>query len=514
MRFHILLVLLAVLPLVSASNVDFYITGVQPQQLAPGESTVLNITLKNLGTDYAVYVKSILDPAGTSPLVAVGSAKIYLTKKAGEATVSSELFGVISQGEEVTAQYPIFVNEDATFGVHNIPLKVLWKDSLLTAEEETLYFGIKISGEADLVISGVNSSPSRIFADDEFTLLTSLENIGKDSADSVKAELLMPEEFSGDSLAFLGTIGKDASAVGRYNLKAAKEAKAGAYDFSLRISYLEEGITHEVERDFQVFVHEYGEITLAITDVSTEPSKVYPDSDFVLSLGLENVGKQDAKSVELVLGLPTGVSGEYSSFLGTLAKEGKSTAKFNLKASRDMLPGPYDSTMKIGYVDERGLTQEAEKDFQIFIHKRGEVKLEIAGVSTSPTKIYPGSDFTLSIQLENIGTQDAKSVKTEITPLKEFIGEYSSFIGKIEEDDVSSGIFDLRLVKDAKPQSYNITMKVIYIDEKGAEFSDDMKFALFVDEAPQSNKTTIVISIVVIGAVGFYLWKKRRVEVE
>ena len=82
-----------------------------------------------------------------------------------------------------------------------------------------------------------------------------------------------------------------------------------------------------------------------------------------------------------------------------------------------------------------------EEPFNIFILDRGDVILEFSGKSTSPTKLMPGSEFTLSLQLENIGDQDAKSVRIELNADGDLKGEFTTFVGEIEQDDVSTGVF-------------------------------------------------------------------------
>ncbi|MEE9595099.1 MAG: hypothetical protein V3V92_06840, partial [Candidatus Hydrothermarchaeales archaeon] len=195
---------LIILPyLTAASNVDFYVTSASPQVLEPGKTANITLELKNLGTDYAVYVKAVLDPDGTSPLVATGAGKIYLTEKAQEAKVSEEFFGVVSQEDKITAYYEVYVSDTTDFGVYNIPLKISWKDNILEAGEETISFGIQIAGKADLMISKVNTTPSRLRPDDEFTLRLNLANIGKEDAEAVRAALVdIPPGFTGETSAF------------------------------------------------------------------------------------------------------------------------------------------------------------------------------------------------------------------------------------------------------------------------------------------------------------------------
>jgi len=512
LRFYTVLLIttLILLPgFVAASNVDFYVTDVSPQVLEPGKMANITLGLQNLGIDYAVYVKAMLDPDGTSPLVATGAGKVYLTEKADEATTSEELFGIVSQGDSLTATYEVYVSEATAFGVYNIPLKVLWKNNVLDAEEETLSFGIKIVGQADLMISSVNTTPSRIRPDDEFTLKFNLVNIGKEDAEAVRATLVdVPQGFTGETSTFLGTISEGSTGSARFELKADESVEPNKYDLSMELVYLEKGTERKITRQFSVFIQTPGDITLPITKVSTDPSKVYPDSDFSLSLGLENAGDQDAKSVEVDLVVPEVFTGETNAFFGPLDMGSSAETSLDLKASKEATPGSYDARMRIRYLDDRGVESVLEKGFQIFVHERGDVKIEIAGITTSPAKIYPGDDFTLSVQLENVGTQDAKSVKGVIQPIEGFSGERTSFLGSLKEDDLSTAIFELGTNEKIGSGPYEIELSVEYTDELGLGYSEPKTFQMMVSAKEKSQTSKIGVGFVVLLLV-VYGWRRR-----
>jgi hypothetical protein len=383
----------------SAIGADFYVIDVNPTTIHPGETITMNITLKNLGTEFASYLRATLDPEDISPIQALDSPKKYLSR-AEAAETSDEYFGIVRQREELVLQYHIKIDDDAPTGAYQVPLILTWEDSLREEKTQTVYLGIKVEGEPNLIISDINTTPNRVYADEEFTLLITLENTGTGKARAVEAELELPREFTGDKVDFAGTIERDKTATFSYNLKASKQAESKEYNFNLIITY----------------------------------------------------------------------------------------------------------------IDEEGAKKRVNRPFQVFVSPFGDVNLEIAGVSTSPSKIYPGTDFTLSVQLENIGTQDAKSVKADLTRIEGFTGEFSSFIGKIEEDDVSSGIFDMRAEKKLKPGTYEFVMKITYTDERGEEHVEEKIFPIFVDEKPRKYQRYGVVGGVIILLLAIYLWR-RRVEI-
>lgn len=400
MRKIVTLLLLLTIPGIYALGADFYVVEVTPTSVTPDETTLLNITLKNLGDDPAAFLRAILDPSDTSPINAVGSAKKYLST-ADKAVRSTEYFGVVSQGTEIILQYPIHVDENATPKTYGVPLKLIWQNTSLAETSQTIEVGITIVGEPVLVIAGVDTLPSRVYADSEFNLSVKVENIGKDKAEAVTLTLGLPKEFTGEKTGFLGTIKRDSTGTKTFNLKADKNAASKAYDFTLAITY-------------------------------------------------QNV---------------------------------------------------------------KGARKTIDTGFDVYVGERGDIDVEIAGVTTSPPKIYPGEDFSLSVQLENIGKQDAKSVRAEIQPMKDVIGERISFIGSLKEDDLSTAIFEMGVAKDAKPGSYELKMMVFYTDEKGIEYSEEKYFGLLVSEKPRNRLRDLgagaVVALVLIGA---YIWKRNKAK--
>jgi hypothetical protein len=372
--------------------------------------------------------------------------------------------------------------------MHTLSAGLTYQDSKgeTYSEPVPIELFIQDRGAVKLAISKVATSPSKVHPNTDFTLTLTLENTGSQDAKSTKMDLTLPNGVTGE-----GT----------------------TYPVSADITYTDEqGRTETVRETFNLFILERGEITLSISGINTSPSKIYPNTDITLALALENTGLQDAKSIRMDLQLPEEFSGEDSAFLGTIAEGGSKSANFDIKAIKASAPGTYISTAKITYTDGRGRTATIDKPFNLFILDRGDVILEFSGKSTSPTKLVPGTDFTLSLQLENIGDQDAKSVRIELEVNGDLKGEFTSFVGEIEQDDVSTGVFDLSVAPAASPGQRMIAANVIYLDERGIENRITKTFDLFISEPGGYSRTTLLVVIVVVIGIGIYLWRRRKSE--
>ncbi len=351
------------------SNVNFVVTDVEPKVLNIDKDEFLNITLKNLGTDFATQVEvEILQNNYVTP---IGSTTFY-TKKAREAFESEQFFGAVLQGEEIKASFLVHVN-DVSSGSYLVPIKVRYRNPSMVVEEKTFYIGIKLVGSPNIVISGINTSPDIIYPDKDFKLSIILENIGKEVAKGVKLKLLLPEHFSGERLAYIGSLERDKWAVANFNLKTSKNIESGLYNFTLIIEYMCNGRTFKERKNFEIYVAEKERPKLEISSIDVSPEKgekLFPGSSFTLSIQFENIGKQKARSIKAVLEYPGEFQGEKISFLGSLEEDDTATAIYDLKVSDNALSGSYTFKVFLTYYDEAGKIYKDEKEFEIYVEAR------------------------------------------------------------------------------------------------------------------------------------------------
>ncbi len=493
-------------------NVRFVITDVSPKVFEPGYRGTLNISVKNVGFGEGYRVNAQVTPNTSAPINFLGEIKKYIDYLNQPCTSDPVICNVMNVGDTAVFSYEISVEDDAATGGYVFPFSLFWRFGGLE-KSSSLNFGIEVVGAPKLLVSGTSTAPSIVYPDTEFSNSVTVENIGSSPAKSVELSLTLPEGFSGETKAFLGTINKDGTSIATFNLKGEESLSIDKHIIQLGIKYLDtSGVEFMESVPLEIFIQDRGVVKLSISGINTTPSKIYPNTEFTMALSLENTGSQDARSTKVVLLLPKEFSGEDSAFLGTIQKSGLSSTEFDIKALKSSKPGTYSAKTRITYTDEQGRKETFEDSFNIFILDRGEIILEISGKSTSPAKLTPGTEFTLSIQLENIGDQDAKSVRIELEPNGDLEGEFTSFVGEIEQDDVSTGVFDLTVNSKAKPGTRVVTAKVVYLDERGVEGSVLKTFDLFVSEKGGRSRTTIAIVAVIVMALIIYLWRRRKSE--
>ncbi|MFV2040495.1 MAG: COG1361 S-layer family protein [Candidatus Hydrothermarchaeales archaeon] len=472
-------------------------TTTTPSVVYPDTEFSMSITIENIGTDDAK------------------SVELAVTLPSGLSGTKTAQIQTLAKDKTATATLQLKAEQKVALGMHELSAKLSYQDSKGETYTDTVPLDLYIQdrGAATLTLSKVATSPSKVHANTDFTLSLTLENTGSQDAKSTKMELTLPTGVTGEASAFLGTTGDGKTSEASFDLKVEKSTRPNTYPVSAEITYIDEqGRTETVQETFNLFILERGEITLSISGINTSPSKIYPNTDVTLTLSFENTGLQDAKSAKIDLILPPEFTGEDAAYLGTIAKDGSKSAAFDIKSLKTSAPGTYTSTARITYTDGRGITSSVEEPFNIFILDRGDVILEFSGKSTSPTKLMPGSEFTLSLQLENIGDQDAKSVRIELNVNGDLKGEFTTFVGEIEQDDVSTGVFDLSIAPTAEPGPRMINADIIYLDERGIENRVVKTFDLFVSEPGGSSKTKIALVALAALGIGVYLWRRRNSE--
>jgi|Deesub1362A_J573_1020465.scaffolds.fasta_scaffold01004_4 hypothetical protein len=380
------LLLIAFLPFVNSA--EFFVVNVSPSEFYPGQETILNITLKNLGIDYAAKLKASLDPDDVSPVDAIGPWRKYV----GMATEAEETkcFGVVAQREKINLIYPIKIKTSAREGVYSVPLVLEWQ--FPTPENQTILFGIIVKEAEPFIVV----EKDELFAEPGTTLT--------------------------------------------YNIKIKNTGDVSA-------------------EDVEIIFHNISHFSILSAD----------------RLKIEKINPNNEIDLQVKILIDT-----------------------NLK------PGLYSLPMSLSYSDISKKIYNLKATLPILI--KGRAKLDIAGISTTPSQIFKGENAVLQIKIENIGDSDAKSVSAVL----QYPGfSKKAYLGKIEKDDNVPAIF---FIKPEKSGPLNYTLTLEYVDDLG-QHTKTVNNTLYI-YAPKNDKTYISFVIVVVFAllvVGYLLFRRRHI---
>jgi hypothetical protein len=317
----------------------------------------------------------------------------------------------------------------------------------------------------------------------------------------------------------------DGGEIVKMNLPISVSVDAGWGRYALRVfaRYIE---------NFEEKVEEsYAEINITkppLLDIIevTPGEDVKPGESFVIKVKLKNVGSGSAKNIRVFIayeiteqeeiqpGAPFSPSQltqanlqlvdipftplrDFIGYVGILEPKEEAEVDFPLVADEDAEKTAYSIPVLIFYQNEKGVEQEPIDDV-IGILLKGKPELVVAGVSQDPSRVLPGQEFTLSIQVENLGSAPAKSVKAEI-------GNLAEYLGTIEPDSIATAIFELVAGKQGI-QNYSI--EITYQDPDGNRLSLTEKIPVWVKG--EDWKIFQVAAIIFLAAILIFIWRRRK----
>ncbi|MDO8627655.1 MAG: CARDB domain-containing protein, partial [Candidatus Diapherotrites archaeon] len=113
-------------------------------------------------------------------------------------------------------------------------------------------------------------------------------------------------------------------------------------------------------------------------------------------------------------------------------------------------------------------------------------------------KLFQGSNFSFSVQLDNIGKRKAKAAELKLELEDGFVGTKEAFVGNIDADDSSSALFDLTILPSVKPGVHKATVVVTFLDELDQKITLNKSIDLFVNEKPAESPVALLVVLAVV----------------
>jgi len=269
----------------------------------PGERGTITLKVENVGGD---------------------AKNVRIGLEGVRAKDSERFYGLWRGGDVKVLNFTVFVDENASVGEKGVELLVKCTDPYGNTYRYTIPFTITITGKPELVPHVV---VPKVYPDENFTLKLTVENVGKKEARNVVVRLKLPEGFSGDSVAYLGEIGRGESREASFHLKVGRNV-TGNRTVGVEMSC--DG--YEWRYEIPIYVFPLEPMRIDVSGVYTIPNRLVEGETFTLNLAVENSGKEVAKGVKIKLELPRGLVGRDTYFVGTLASGDSATSTFVLKA--------------------------------------------------------------------------------------------------------------------------------------------------------------------------------------
>ena len=405
-----------------------------------------------------------------------------------------------------SAIFKIDIDEDAESGEYTIKGRI-------ESNKFSQDFDFKIRVVSEVLISLENVVyPENLKSGDSFDLSFVLKNIGGAKIEWMKlnlvSEVFLPKEGSLERI-YKNIDPKESTKIS-FSLITDKKTPPGTYPVNLNITYKDEfGNIINEQKTIAIRIEEMKNAVIDITEVKT--GTLAPGDNFKLSLTLRNSGNEEIKWIKigidpLVNSIPvvTPNNDDLEKLYKDLLPDSEITVNFDLSVNEDLDSGDYPITLNIVYLDDSG-NMVNEKHI-IGLEVRGVPRIVIQGVDSDPKIPFKGGEVTISVNLENIGTGDAKIVKVGFS--SDF-GDFMSYVGGIKKGDSSAAVYNTVIPKTEK-EKCEIKIFVQYEDEIGNKKTLEDTYVLTLKN--KRNPTGFLIGIFAVFLIGILGWilKRRR----
>lgn len=257
--------------------------------------------------------------------------------------------------------------------------------------------------------------------------------------------------------------------------------------------------------------------SLEITSVGFDPVEIKPGEETTLSVEVKNTGTVLVNDISVSYSgfsetrttvSATGSTTETKVYfvplettrkmINSLAPGESKTVSFRLRSVKDADVKAYQMTVAVAYGDET-LSDSA------VVNVVGEPDIRLAGFQSEKETILQGQQFSLSVQMENIGTGSAKSVKAELID-GNITGITTSYIGTIDPEDTGTAIFS---IVDNTPGKHVAKVKVYFEDEYGNTDTREYAVEYVITKRPPDYTTPILVILVFLGLI-YYIYRRYR----
>ncbi len=242
-----------------------------------------------------------------------------------------------------------------------------------------------------------------------------------------------------------------------YALSVDSSAKSGSYPVEFEVSY-GSGASRIIEKKaVNIDVMGYPRITFT----AEAPGKVTPKSRFSADFQFTNIGTGKAKDIKVSTSSTDFVISGGVPVIDSLSAGESKKITVNFITSPGLAPDVYSIPVSLNYIDERGNSKDSVSNFGVSV--LGNSDLAVKSVKIEPMPVSLGSDFTVTVRVQNIGYGDAKEVVMELDA--PYSGYKKAFIGKLGKDEDAPAIFNLR----ADSGTSNAQLAIKYRDDFGEQ---------------------------------------------
>lgn len=325
--------------------------------------------------------------------------------------------------------------------------------------------------EVDVIIQYTTESlseDSSKVGDEDYSLEVSLS-----ADDSLTKEYIIIQDADGDLTHGSTLAGRTYSK--KFRIKVNNNAPAGTYEFKLdAIWYYKGAASTSIQSSrFNIDVKKEG-IILDVATIQTTPAQVRPGDNFVKLTGfIENVGEKDAKSVDVRLYAPEGITSSYSNdnrvWAGRVNAGERKEVTFFVDIDENLPAGAHNINFEFDYMDLDDNSYSKSREIPFLVKSRP--YLEVVKYEGS---MKAGETGQLFVNVKNTGEESAEAVDVRI--LKQNAQPFdidvrSDYIGELIPGEEGLAIFDISAKNDAEIKTHDF--KILIRSKGDSDEGDD-----------------------------------------
>ena len=377
--------------------------------------------------------------------------------------------------------------------------------------EQTIYWGTDINNP-------LTAHPG----DSNIVLSIVLANIGDDIARNTTATLHFhsPVDYSYMSNGVVtnatswtklaGDIDAGNTFTVTYTVSVEPNATPAVYHYALDIGFKSarelQYVTKTVDVDIPITPGE-----LHIQSTVTDPLKIFPDTyDNTVTVTIANSGNGLAKDVQVYLELTppfeVASSGSNQIFLGNLPAGQATPVNFHV----DVVPNATFGQYELILAQVVGNQHIPIGQVPLFVAEKARFNV----LSINPDTLHPGdSAVVVTMQVENVATTLAQSVRIELLVGNDITGTLSDFLSDIPPGQNKTAIFTLTIDPNMPVGSYLVGLRFDWSqDNNQYDLNHTSLVTLYIEPGGYTTWAPIAAAVLVIVCVAVYVKRKGLVN--
>jgi hypothetical protein len=498
MRKEILFFVLIALIAVASADVQITSYSVLPTTLKPGVTGSASITVYN--------------PSSST----VTGVIIYQGGEQFTFTTNRVQVGDLGTLGSTVITIPFTIKSDVSPGVYNLRLDAFWSEGTGT---RTKTFSIPISVTNPPIFRFSFTPLNQITPGGSFTIDGQIKNEGGSVSKmvlTVNSSYFFFDRMSQISLGDLET-GQNLSF--ELPMVASASLQPGVQSLPLIITY-QDPLGAIQQATIAINPVEVMKSSVDFTvDAQPEKKPVSPGDKMKLFVNLTNTGNSKAYSAKITVSS----SSAYFTSLGSseryfelISSDSKKQVEFEIGVSGNTPAGYYPLTITVNYLNVNGEVQTPLQK-QVGLEVGGSPQISITP-DTSPFPISAGGKYALSLQFSNTGTINIRALTVSVSGENfEILSSAENYIGSLNLDEYTTVQYTIHAKNNLQPAKYPIHVSMNFKDSYNNQHSIQQDVLLEIvspDVAALTQKpdglslTSILIIIVVIGVIGYFVYKR------